>query len=325
MLPKNRAGGKAAAAECADVADDEYLDGKIANAAIRKLREVKNSGKPFFLAVGFKKPHMPFAAPKKYWDMYKREDLAAPACPDFPAGAPPIADHDWPEARGYTDIPDKGPVPPAKAAELRHGYYAATSYMDAQLGRVMDELNRLGLDKNTVISLYGDHGFHVGEQDMWGKLTNYDTGTRAPMFIAHPQQHDKGAAVDRAVEFLDLYPTLAEICGLQPPEHLEGESVADVLNDRNAKVKDFAISQFARPVSYNFTQRNPKNMGYTIRTEHYRYTRWIEFETGKLRAEEFYDLKDGRLERKNEIDNPAYARVVEKLKHRLNRIPGATP
>lgn len=323
VLKENRTGGKAAATERADVADNEHVDGQVADAAVRKLRQLAGSGKPFFLAVGFRKPHLPFAAPAKYWGWYDRTDLAEPSFARMPGGAPEIAGHDWRELRGYTDVPDDGPIAPEKIAELRHGYYAATSFVDAQIGRVLDELKRLRLDRKTTIVLYGDHGFHLGEQDLWGKLTNYDTATRAPLLIAHPAQKDKGAVIDRAVEFLDIYPTLAELCGLKPPAALEGESLAKALDDRNAEVKEFAISQFPRPVSYDFTGRPPRNMGYSIRNQFYRYTRWVDFATGELLAEEFYDLKPGTIERKNEIANPDYSELVERLKQQLERVTGA--
>lgn len=322
VLKQNRTGGKAAATECADVADNAYIDGKVADAAIRKLRELKRSARPFFLAVGFRKPHMPFTAPARYWDLHDRAALAEPSLAALPAGAPPMAAHDWPEARGYTDIPRKGAIPQEKVAELRHGYYAATSFVDAQLGKVLDELKRQKLDGNTIILLYGDHGFHVGEQNLWGKLTNYDTATRAPLLIAHPKQKDKGAVINRAVEFLDIYPTLAALCGLEAPSALEGKSLAAVLDGRHGAVKNFAVSQFPRPVSYNFTRKRPENMGYSIRTERYRYTRWVEFKTGKLLAEEFYDLKTGRIEEKNEFNNPVHAETIKGLKQKLTKVTG---
>ena len=239
LLKQNQTGGKSAATERADVADHEYRDGKIADATIKKLRELAKTDIPFFLAVGFQKPHLPFTAPAKYWDLYDRNDLAEPSFTRMPAGAPDLAGHDWPETRGYADIPRNGPISPEKIAELRHGYYAATSFVDAQLGRVLEELKRLRLDESTIIVLYGDHGFHLGEQYLWGKLTNYDMGTRAPLLFSHPRQKDKGAIIDHAVEFLDIYPTLADLCGLEPPAALEGESLADVLDDRDGAVKDY--------------------------------------------------------------------------------------
>jgi len=322
MLPENRTGKKAAAAESAECEDGEYIDGKVAEAAMQKLRQLKEQDTPFFLAVGFRKPHLPFSAPAKYWAMHDRAALAKPRNPDMPDGAPSIAGHDWPEVRGYTDIPRKGRVPDEKMAEVRHGYYAATSYMDAQVGRVLQELERLGLAGNTVVSLYSDHGFHIGEHNLWGKLTNYDMGTRAPLLLASPFQKDKGGVIDEAVEFLDIYPTLADLCHIEKPSALEGKSLAPSLDNREAAVKNFAVSQFARPVSYNFTKKEPLNMGYSIRDDRYRYTRWIEFKSGKVIAEEFYDYSRDGAEMSNRADDPQYSRSIERSKQRLKETVG---
>ena len=316
LLPKNRTGGKAAGAESSPSADSDHLDGKVAEAAIQKLRLLKRTRQPFFLAVGFRKPHMPFSAPAKYWALYDRAKLAQPINPRMPKGAPAIAAHQWPEARGYTDIPRQGAITAAKIAELRHGYYAATSFMDAQVGRVVDELKRLGLDQNTVISLYSDHGFHVGEHNLWGKLTNYDIGTRVPLLFVAPQQKARGRVVRQAVELLDIYPTLTDLCGLKQPGQLEGASLARHL-DRLGPTKNFALSQFPRPVAYNFQKTNPKSMGYSIRDDRYRLTQWIDFRTGKLLAEEFYDYRENNPELKNQIKDPAHAHTINRLKPKL--------
>jgi iduronate 2-sulfatase len=320
MLPKNRTGKKAAASESADCRDDDYVDGKVASAAIRKLREIKEKGGPFFLAVGFRKPHMPFSAPAEYWAMHDRDALAKPRNPKMPDGSPSIAGHAWPEARGYTDIPNKGPVPDEKMAEVRHGYYAATSYMDAQVGRVLAELKELGLVGNTIVSLYGDHGFHIGEHDLWGKLTNYDMATNAPMLFVAPDQKDKGRVVRQAVEFVDIYPTMADLCGLEKPAGLEGESLAPVLDNHKAAVKNFAVSQFPRPISYNFTKNKPKNMGYSIRDDRYRYTLWIDFKDGKLLAEEFYDYSKNQVELTNQVDDSDYSDVIDTLRKKIEEV-----
>ena len=316
LLPKNRTGGKAAGAESSPSADSDHLDGKVADAAIQKLRRLKRSGQPFFLAVGFRKPHMPFSAPAKYWALYDRAKLAQPINPRMPQGAPAIAAHQWPEARGYTDIPRQGAITAAKIAELRHGYYAATSFMDAQVGRVVDELKRLGLDQNTVISLYSDHGFHVGEHNLWGKLTNYDIGTRVPLLFVAPQQKARGRVIRQAVELLDIYPTLTDLCGLKQPGQLEGTSLARQL-DRPGPTKNFALSQFPRPVAYNCQKTNPKSMGYSIRDDRYRLPQWIDFRTGKLLAEEFYDYRENIPELKNQIEDPAHARAIDRMKQKL--------
>ena len=293
-LAKNRTGGKAAGAEASPSRDGDHIDGQAAEAAIQKLRRLKQSPQPFFLAVGFRKPHMPFSAPEKYWAMHDRAKLAQPINPRMPKSAPAIAAHQWPEARGYTDIPRQGAITAAKIAELRHGYYAATSFMDAQVGRVVDELKRLGLDQNTVISLYSDHGFHVGEHNLWGKLTNYDIGTRVPLLFVAPQQKARGRVVRQAVELLDIYPTLTDLCGLKQPGQLEGASLARHL-DRLGPTKNFALSQFPRPVAYNFQKTNPKSMGYSIRDDRYRLTQWIDFRTGKLLAEDLSGVDSEEL------------------------------
>ena len=321
MLPENRTGGKAAGSESAECQDNDHLDGKAADAAIRKLRQFKKGNRPFFLAVGFRKPHMPFSAPAKYWAMHDRAKLAKPANPHMPEGAPSLAGHDWREARGYTDIPNKGPMSGEKIAELRHGYYAATSFMDAQLGRVLGELRQLGLNENTVISLYSDHGFHLGEHNLWGKLTNYDTGTKVPLLFVSPSQKAKGKVIRQAVELLDIYPTLTDLCRLKKPEGLEGVSLAPLL-DNSGPVKNFAFSQFPRPVSYNFTEISPQKMGYSIRDDKYRYTQWVDFRNGEVLAEEFYDYAGNIPELKNRVDDPRHTRVIEKLKRRLEGLVG---
>lgn len=316
LLPKNRTGGKAAGAESSPSADSDHLDGKVAEAAIQKLRLLKRTRQPFFLAVGFRKPHMPFSAPAKYWALYDRAKLAQPINPRMPKGAPAIAAHQWPEARGYTDIPRQGAITAAKVAELRHGYYAATSFTDAQVGRVVGELKRLGLDRNTVISLYSDHGFHVGEHNLWGKLTNYEIGTRVPLLFVTPDQPTRGQVVRQAVELLDLYPTLTTLCGLKPPANLEGTCLAGHLSGR-APAKNFALSQFPRPVAYNFKTRPPQRMGYSLRDDRYRFTQWIDFASGHVLAEEFYDYNQARPEQKNQIHNVRYAEGIQTLRFKL--------
>jgi len=315
-------GHKRAASESASVSDTAYVDGLVSEAAVKALGDLKKQDKPFFLAVGFRKPHLPFSAPAKYWKMYDRAKLAMAQNPTMPNDAPLIAGHSWKEIRGYTDVPNMGPIPKDKVAELRHGYYAATSYMDAQVGHVLAELKRLGLNKNTVVSLYGDHGFHLGEHNLWGKLTNYDMGTNAPLLFASPFQKEKGEVIRQAVEFLDIYPTIADLCQLKKPVGLEGKSLLPLLANRKAAPKNFAISQFSRPVSYNYTKKKPKNMGYSIRDDRYRYTKWIEFKGGAVLAEEFYDYAKDNVEMKNEINNPQYVRTIKRMKGKLKEVTG---
>ena len=216
--------------ESADVPDDEYADGKIAAEAITRLRSFKQSGEPFFLAVGFLRPHLPFNAPKKYWDLHDPKKFILPERTTPPEGAPPFAPTSWGELRQYKDMPENGPLPPEEQRTLIHGYYAATSYMDAQLGRVLDELDKLGLAENTIIVLWGDHGWHLGDHGMWCKHTNYEQATRAPLIISAPGKTG-GQATLALAEFVDIYPTLCELAGVGKPAHLQGTSLAPLLDD----------------------------------------------------------------------------------------------
>ena len=178
---------RGAASECADVSDDAYPDGKLADETIRRLQSAKaRTNEPFFMAVGFLKPHLPFCAPKKYWDLYDRASFTVPALRTPPAGAPKYAPSGWGELRQYSDIPDTGPLTDEQARTMIHGYHAAVSYVDAQIGRVLDELSRLGLASNTIIVLWGDHGWHLGDHGFWSKHTNYEEATRIPLLIVAP-------------------------------------------------------------------------------------------------------------------------------------------
>ncbi len=227
--------------------DNAYWDRQIADEACAALREFKASGKPFFLAVGFWKPHLPFNAPKRYWDLYDRSTLSAPAPAHRPTGAPDIASHRSGEFRSYAGLPKEGPIPSTWRAELRHGYYAGISYLDAQLGRVVAELERSGLADRTIIVFWSDHGYHPGEHDLWGKRSNYELDARVPLTVPAPGRA-AGARTDALVELLDGYPTLLELAGLPPRRELEGRSLAPILADPRKTVKDVALTQHGHPV-----------------------------------------------------------------------------
>jgi len=312
-LPANRTGDKVTAAECADVPDNYYQDGKITDTAIESLRE--NKDKPFFLAVGFYKPHLPFCAPKKYWDLYDRDKLAKPANPNPPVDVPPMALHCWEELRAYNDIPNKGPLEPDTIAKLRHGYYACTSYTDAQVGRVLDELDRLGLTKRTVVILWSDHGYHLGEHNIWAKMTNFELDTHVPLILSVPGRKNTPARTDALVEYVDIYPTLVELCGLEMPKGLEGTSTTPLLDDPKLPWKKAAFSQFARPYHwyYDYSEKLPENMGYSMRTLRWRYTEWVNFKTGKLLASELYDHENDPAETVNLAYQQKYKLIIEQL------------
>jgi arylsulfatase A-like enzyme len=290
--------------ECADVPDNAYADGATADEAIRVMREVKD--KPFFLAVGFLKPHLPFVAPKKYWDLYKHEDIRLADNPYPPKDSPPIAWTDWGELRAYYSMPKKGPLGEEQARQLIHGYLACTSYTDAQIGRVLDELERLGLAGSTVVVLWGDHGWKLGEHGMWCKHTNYELDANAPLVCAAPGQKAPGKKSPALVEFVDIYPSLCQLCGLPLPGHLEGTGFAPLLDDPGRPWKKAAFSQYPRG----------KVMGYTMRTDRYRFTRW-QNPDGSQVAVELYDHQKDPKENVNIAGLPDSAPLVEQLTAQL--------
>ncbi|MBN1347359.1 MAG: sulfatase [Phycisphaerae bacterium] len=289
-----------------DVADNALPDGKTADRAIEVMRQVKD--KPFFLAVGFLKPHLPFVAPKRYFDLYPAEGIRLAENPFPPKDVPPLALTTWGELRAYFDIPKKGPLPEAKALELRRAYYAATSYVDAQIGRVLAELDRLKLRDKTVIVLWGDHGWQLGEHALWCKHTNFEVAARAPMIFSAPGQPNPGAKTDALGEFVDIYPTLCELCGLDIPKGLEGTSVVPVMADPKRPWKKAAFSQYPRG----------KVMGYSMRTDRYRFTEWVSRDREKKRvAVELYDHQADPHENVNVAGKPEHRELVADLTKQL--------
>jgi len=299
---------KAAATECADVPDNAYIDGQVADAAVESLRDLAARQQPFFLAVGFRRPHLPFSAPQKYWDMQKPERIGRVPNPLPPVDVPQIALHNWQELRGYSDIPALGPLTPEQVVHLRHGYYAAMSYTDAQIGRVLAELDRAGLRESTVICLWGDHGWHLGEHGLWGKTTNFELDTHSPLIIAVPGQAAAGSRSQSLAEFVDVYPTLVELCNLPPPARLEGTSLVPVLRDPLQTVKTAAFSQFPRAMD------GKQLMGYSVRTDRYRLTRWVhQDDLSKVYAVELYDYQTDPQENINIANHPANAGLLARL------------
>ena len=298
--------------EAADVADNAYPDGVIADEAIRRLHTAKENGAPFFMAVGFLKPHLPFCAPKKYWDLYDRAALPLAAFRSPPQGAPAFARTTWGELRNYSDIPETGPLNDEQARALIHGYHACVSYVDAQLGRVMEALEKEGLAEKTIVVLWGDHGWHLGDHGMWSKHTNYEEAAHIPLIVAAPGV----AAGVRAqlVETVDLYPTLCDIAGVAAPEGLDGKSFAATLRDPAVATKDHILHVFPRG----------ERLGRAVRTARYRMVEWKK--PGAPADEaiiELYDYETDPLETKNlAAEQPD---VVAQLRSMLAREPEAKP
>jgi len=269
-------------------------DYRIATRAVELLEQLTKQDKPFFLAVGFHKPHVPLIAPKKYFDLYDAEKIELPVYyAPKPTGEPPAY-------RPNFDLFIKRDATPELARQGIAAYYAATSFMDAQLGRVLKTLDRLGLPDNTVISLFGDHGWHLGEKGMWSKMTLFEVSLRAPLVVSVPGLRSAGEASARPVEFVDLYPTLVEACGLLMPQGLEGRSLMPLLHRSSAKWDKPALSYL----------RRGQVLGVSVRTERYRYTEWDEGHKGA----ELYDHDRDPHEAYNLAQDPKHAKTVAKLK-----------
>ena len=304
---------KGPATEAGDVADDFYVDGKVARLAASTLGELKKKGQPFFLAVGMARPHLPFVSPKKYWDLYDPSKIYVPKFQKLPEGAPRFVGHTNGELKSYSDVPDVGPIDEAMARHLRHGYYAAISYMDAQVGLILDALEKEGLAANTVIVLWGDHGWQLGEHGLWHKHTNFEVAVRAPLLISVPGQKAAGRKSLSLAEFIDIYPTLADVCGLPKPKDLDGVSLRPVLDDPTAKVRTVAISQYPR------TDAGKSLMGYSIRDDQWRLTLWRDRKDNTIHATELYLETNDPHETMNVADNAlrpggeGYAEVIARL------------
>lgn len=301
--------------EAPEVPDGELCDGQIADRAVQALQAAKEG--PFFLAVGFLRPHTPYVAPKKYWELYRREDFEPVANGTAPrnltrATYPAMHDHG-----AYEGAAPDGPLDGATARELMHGYAACVSFVDAQAGRVLEELDRLGLAENTIVIFLGDHGYHLGENGRWGKQTCYETATRAPLIVSAPGMTTAGRQTDALVEFVDLFPTLCELAALPVPPSLEGTSLVPLLADPDRRWKRAAFSQFPDPVRVSRPEiaTSPDDlMGRTIRTDRYRLTVWEHvLDPAQVEEIELYDYVDDPGETTNIADEPAQAERLRDL------------
>jgi arylsulfatase A-like enzyme len=285
------------ATEIVDFPDEEHIDGAIAEQALAAMRRLAKGDKPFFLAAGFIRPHLPFVVPRKYWEMYDAEAIPAAANPVLPKDAPPFAMNTMYELRDYLDFADTpdprgGSLTLAQQRRLKHGYYASVSFVDALVGKLVDELEKLGLDQHTIVVLWGDHGWKLGEHNSWCKQSNYEIDARVPLIIRAPGMRAKGQRTDALVELLDVYPTLCELAGLTIPASLEGRSMVPLLSDTGLPWKSAAYHQFprrgARPL-----------MGYAMRTADYRYVEWQDRRDRSVVASELYDQQNDPQENVN--------------------------
>jgi len=311
---------KANATESVDLPDSVYYDGAQTDMAVAKLAALKARGAPFFFSVGYYRPHLPFNAPKKYWDLYQRDKI--PLAPNAfpPNGAPIMAMSTMRELKGYADFehaahPFEGSLTEADARRLKHGYYASVSYVDAQIGRLLDQLDALDLASSTIVVLWGDHGYKLGEHNGWAKMTNYQIDTHAPLIIRAPGTITPGTRVRRLVEFVDVYPTLAELAGLSVPDHLEGVSAVPLLENPSRPWKTAVFSQFLRDGIWAAPDGKPY-MGYSLLTESYHYVVWIDWNTKIEVARELYDRRADPDENTNLTRRAEMAAVQDSLERK---------
>ncbi len=283
---------RGAAWENADVDDDAYADGRIAAEGIKRLRAYKESGQPFFLALGFTKPHLPFCAPRKYWQLYDPSTLPLAQYTSPPEGAPSYAGKTLGELNQYKPVPQDPPLSEELTRTLIHGYYASLSYMDAQLGRVIDEVDRLAFSENTIIVLWGDHGYHLGDHGSWTKHTNYEQANRIPILISAPGVTRPGSSTDALIETVDIFPTIVDLAGLSMPDGpqpIDGKSYVSVLKDDETSLRDHTYHCFPKG----------NRLGRAVRTKRYRLVEWKPIGSNEQPEYELYDYLEDPLETKN--------------------------
>ncbi len=292
-----------------DVADDDLVDGDTGREGVEALRELSRKPEPFFLGVGFHNPHVPWVAPKKYWDLYDPGDIRLPDNMHAPKDAPEFAACSGDDFYWYGNVPEDRKISPEFGRRCLHGYLAAVSYVDAQVGRLLNELDRLGLREKTAVILWGDHGYYMGEHGWWGgKHNNYEGATRAPLIVSVPGAKSPGAKCDALVEFVDIYPSLAEICGLPAAEGMEGKSLRPLLDNPKGSIKDAGCSWY------------PKGgyLGVAMRTDRWRFVEWRK--ANQPAVHELYDHQADAAENRNVAGRPEHAGVLKELSERLGKL-----
>jgi len=288
--------------EAADVPDNAYYDGKIADRAVASLIKLSQSNKPFFLAVGFLKPHLPFNAPKHYWALYQEEDIKLSDNPFLPKNAPRQAWHNWGELRKYEGVPASPEnMPDDMARKLIHGYYASVSYSDTQIGKVLKALEELNLAEDTLVFLLGDHGWSLGEHSLWAKHSPFDVATHTPLIVKVPGINNTGKT-EGLVEFIDIYPTLLELLHYPMLEQLQGKSFVNQLKDLDAPGRDAVYPRW----------QNAE----VIKTKDFALTEWFD-NKGQVTDRMLYDHRKDRDETVNVAESPDYKLIVEDLHQRL--------
>jgi len=311
--------------EDSDAPDSAFYDGAQTDLALEVLKRLKDQDQPFFLSLGYFRPHLPFVAPRKYWDLYNRDSIPMATNPYLPINSPIMAINSTYELTGcydmYANHPSVYQQPEDTARMLKHGYYASVSYVDACFGKLMEGLKEMGLDKNTIILIYGDHGWKLGEHRSWCKQTVYENDTHVPLIINAPDIKAKGQKCDRLVELVDIFPTLSDLAGIQPPQYLQGTSMKPLLENPTQPWKAAAFSQHHRRPKES--PDNQRYMGYSIRTENFHYVEWYFWDNdNKIKGDyvtcELYDSTNDPDENTNVADEYANTEIIKGLSTQLH-------
>ena len=287
-----------------DTPDETYTDGSNAELAIDFINNYEGDA-PLFLAVGFNKPHLPFVAPKKYWDLYERDSIKLPEFGVPPEGITEYTLSPYKEIESYIS---KSIIDEDKIKELRHGYYACVSYVDAQIGKILNALEAKGELDNTIILLWGDHGFKLGDFGEWAKATNLEADARVPLILRMPSKVASNTSNDNPVELVDVLPTLCDAANLPIPLEAEGKSLLSMICMPDDEFRKFALTQYRRKAT---------NMGYSIRTDEWRYTEWINPYTGETNDEELYRIQDDILMEEKNVED-VYPDIIRRMSEMLH-------
>ncbi len=311
--------------EWEDVHDTLYFDGAQTELAKRTLTRLAEKDQPFYLALGYFRPHLPFAVPLKYWNLYDRDSIPLASNPFIPKMSPIMSMNSMYELRGYDGFvnlkhPTENVMSEDTARILKHGYYASVSYVDAQFGKVIQHLKDLGLYDNTIIIVWGDHGWKLGEHNGWCKQTNYNIDIHVPMIIRAPGQENPGKQTHELTELIDMFPSLCDLAGVPPPPYLQGSSFVPLMKEPERPWKKAAFSQFHRRPKV--TPDGKRYMGYSIRTKAFHYVEWYYWdaekgERGEFVTTELYDIRTDPEENVNVAVEESYRNVTSQLSEQL--------
>ena len=318
--------GYGTSVESYDAPDSEFYDGAQTDLAIETLERLKDMDEPFFLAMGYYRPHLPFVAPERYWNLYN-SDLISPASNNYlPENAPGFAMNSMYELKSCYDINDiiqhpvTGTLPDSIGRILKHGYYASVSYVDACFGKLMESLDEMGLSDNTIVVIIGDHGWKLGEHGSWGKMSNYEIDTRVPLIIRAPGIKGAGKKSKRLTELVDIFPTISELAGIEVADYLQGTSMVPLLNNPDREWKSAIFSQFHRRPRVSIDGQ--RYMGYAMRTDRYHFIDWYKWDNDKkvpldFVESELYDHNTDPDENINIAINPANKELIKSLRSQL--------